>query len=95
MSLCRTLAGPVVPKVILMNWQTNQKVAILNNYTALETKYAAMAKPNIQIIQVNRGLSRRTRSGGGIGNDRSFENFLLLLHRTVIDTADKTSFLKL
>lgn len=45
-----------MPKVILMNWQTNQKVAILNNYTTLETMYAAMAKPNIQIIQVYHGL---------------------------------------
>lgn len=44
--------GPSVPKVILMNWQTNQKVMILNNYTDLATKYAAMAKPNIQIMQV-------------------------------------------
>lgn len=44
--------GPLVPKVILMNSQTNQMVLILNNYTALETKYSAMAKPNIQLMQV-------------------------------------------
>ncbi|XP_060869072.1 prolyl endopeptidase FAP-like isoform X2 [Metopolophium dirhodum] len=44
--------GPLVPKVILMNLQINQKVMILNNYTALATKYSAMAKPNIQIMQV-------------------------------------------
>lgn len=45
--------GPLVPKVILMNSQTNQKVLILNHYTELATMYAAMAKPNIQIMQVN------------------------------------------
>ncbi|XP_050544681.1 prolyl endopeptidase FAP-like isoform X2 [Daktulosphaira vitifoliae] len=44
--------GPQVPKVMLMNLQTNQKVMTLNNYTQLAVKYSTMAKPNIQIMQV-------------------------------------------
>ncbi|XP_050434838.1 prolyl endopeptidase FAP-like isoform X2 [Adelges cooleyi] len=44
--------GPQVPKVILMNVHTNQKVMTLNNYTQLAAKYSTMAKPNIQIMQV-------------------------------------------
>jgi hypothetical protein len=35
-----------------MNWQTDQKIMILNNYTALANRYSSMAKPNVQIMQV-------------------------------------------
>jgi len=51
----------MVPKVILMNLQTNHKVMVLNNYTALASKYSAMARPNIQIMQVRVSTTEVTK----------------------------------
>lgn len=50
---CFQLIGPDVPKTIIMNAVTNNPTFLLNNQTELAAKYAAMAKPQLRILQVS------------------------------------------